>query len=173
MSSYRSVVWECTYLSRYVVIESWVPCACIPRQCLALEHIWAAISHSIHCASNIYVHYVHVFFLTVVDCGTLTDPANGLVSHTAGTTFGQIATYSCDTGYNLVGDSNHTCRATGVWSGCAPTCQGMLLLEIEYYLTWYCKECSTQVFWNWKKCLVHIVCTCAKSLGNLHAKPLH
>ena len=70
-----------------------------------------------------------------MDCGTLTDPANGQVSHTAGTTFGQTATYSCDTGYNLVGESNHTCGATGVWSGCAPTCQGMLLLEMEYYLT--------------------------------------
>ena len=69
-----------------------------------------------------------------MDCGFLTDPANGQVSHTAGTTFGQMATYSCDTGYNLVGDGNQTCRATGVWSGCAPTCQGMLL-EIEYYLT--------------------------------------
>ena len=63
-------------------------------------------------------------FLTVVDCGALTDPANGQVSQTAGTTFGQTATYSCDTGYNLVGDRNYTCRATGVWSGCAPTCQG-------------------------------------------------
>ena len=70
-----------------------------------------------------------------MDCSTLTDPADGQVSHTAGTTFGQTATYSCDIGYNLVGDSNQTCRATGVWSGCAPTCQGMLLLEIEYYLT--------------------------------------
>ena len=81
--------------------------------------------------------YMIVFsFLIVVDCGTLNAPANGQVSHTAGTTFGQTATYSCDTGYNLVGDSNHTCRATGVWSGCAPTCQGTLLLEIEYYLTY-------------------------------------
>ena len=79
----------------------------------------------------------HVVFLllTVVDCGTQSNPVNGQVSHTAGTTFGQMATYSCDLGYNLVGDSNHTCRATGVWSGCAPTCQGMLLLEIGYYLT--------------------------------------
>ena len=74
--------------------------------------------------------YMIVFsFLIVVDCGTLNAPANGQVSHTAGTTFGQTATYSCDTGYNLVGDSNHTCRATGVWSGCAPTCQGMLRLS--------------------------------------------
>ena len=72
---------------------------------------------------------LHVIFiiLIVVDCGSLTDPANGSVTHTAGTTFGQTATYSCNTGYNLVGDSTRTCQATGVWSGSAPTCEGMLL----------------------------------------------
>ena len=74
-----------------------------------------------------------LYLLTVVNCGTLTDPANGQVSHTTGTVFGQRATYSCDTGYNLVGDSTRICRATGVWSGSAPTCQGTLLLELEYY----------------------------------------
>ena len=67
-------------------------------------------------------------FLTVVDCGALTDPANGQVSHTAGTTVGQTAAYSCNTGYDLVGDSNRTCQATGMWSGSEPTCQRMLLL---------------------------------------------
>ena len=66
--------------------------------------------------------------LTVVDCGALTDPANGQVSHTAGTTFGETATYSCDAGYSLVGSSTRMCQATGMWSGRAPTCQGMLLL---------------------------------------------
>ena len=63
--------------------------------------------------------------LTVVDCGNLTDPDNGSVNHTAGTTNGQTATYSCDTGYNLVGDSTHTCQTSGNWSGRAPTCQGI------------------------------------------------
>ena len=66
-----------------------------------------------------------------MNCGTLTNPANGQVSHTAGTTFGQTATYSCNTGYNLVGGSTRTCQATGVWSGSAPTCQGMNLLMLE------------------------------------------
>ena len=70
---------------------------------------------------------MYVLLLTAVDCGTLTDPANGQVNHTAGTTFEQTATYSCDTGYNLVGDSTHTCNPTGQWSGRAPTCEGMLL----------------------------------------------
>ena len=66
--------------------------------------------------------------LTVVDCGNLTDPVNGSVNHTSGTTFGQTATYSCNTGYNLVGDSIRTCQATGEWSGSAPTCKGMSLI---------------------------------------------
>ena len=62
-----------------------------------------------------------------MNCGSLTDPANGQVNHVAGTTFRQTATYSCNTGYNLVGDSTRTCQAIGIWSGIAPTCQGMLL----------------------------------------------
>ena len=68
---------------------------------------------------------LHDFSLTAVNCGNLPDPANGQVDHTAGTTMGQTATYSCNTGYNLVGDSTRTCQATREWSGSAPTCEGM------------------------------------------------
>ena len=63
--------------------------------------------------------------ILTVDCGNLTDPTNGRVDYTAGTTVGQIATYSCNTGYNLVGDRNRTCQATGDWSGSEPTCEGV------------------------------------------------
>ena len=63
--------------------------------------------------------------LTVVDCGSLTDPANGQVNHTVGTTLGQTATYSCNTGYNLVGNSTRTCQAEGNWTGSAAICQGI------------------------------------------------
>ena len=62
--------------------------------------------------------------MTAVDCGTLTNPVNGQVSHSGGTTFEQTATYSCNAGYGLVGDNTRTCQATRVWSGSAPTCQG-------------------------------------------------
>ena len=79
---------------------------------------------------NTFLLY-HSFF-TDMNCSTLTDPSNGQVSYTAGTTFRQTATYSCNAGYNLVGDSTRICHATGVWSGSAPTCQGMLLLGFEY-----------------------------------------
>ena len=71
---------------------------------------------------------LHVIFLIliVVDCGNLTAPANGQVTLTE-TTFGRTANYSCNTGYNLVGNSTRTCQETGEWSGSVPTCEGMLL----------------------------------------------
>ena len=72
-----------------------------------------------------------------MDCGNLNDPVNGSVTHTSGTTFGQTATYTCNTGYNLVGDSTRTCEATGEWSGSAPTCEGMLLQLISF-LSYLC-----------------------------------
>ena len=71
--------------------------------------------------------HVILFILVGVDCGSLNPLANGRVNHNAGTTFRQNATYSCNTGYNLVEDSTRTCQATGNWSGNAPTCQSMLL----------------------------------------------
>ena len=60
-----------------------------------------------------------------MDCRNLTNPANGQVDHTSGTTFGQTASYSCNTGYKVMGDGTRTCQATGQWSGTAPTCQRM------------------------------------------------
>ena len=67
-------------------------------------------------------HVIVLLYSTAIDCGTLNDTTNGQVSHTAGTTFGQTATYSCDTGYDLVGNSIRTCQADGMWSGNEPTC---------------------------------------------------
>ena len=77
-----------------------------------------------------YIGFSDVFLsLTAVNCGNLTDPANGQVDHTAGNTLGQTATYSCNTGYDLVGDSNRTCQATGNWSESAPTCAGTFVIN--------------------------------------------
>ncbi|CAI8041017.1 Sushi, von Willebrand factor type A, EGF and pentraxin domain-containing protein 1, partial [Geodia barretti] len=56
-----------------------------------------------------------------VDCGSLTDPVNGTISLT-GTAFNSTATYSCNDGYSLVGDTTITCLASGLWSGEPPLC---------------------------------------------------
>ena len=34
-----------------------------------------------------------------------------------------VANYSCDTGFNLNGQEQVTCQATGDWTGIAPTCE--------------------------------------------------
>ena len=55
-------------------------------------------------------------------CPTLADPVNGSVS-LEGTGVGDMASYSCNTGYELIGDDTRTCQADGSWSGSPPTCQ--------------------------------------------------
>ncbi|CAI8041021.1 Sushi, von Willebrand factor type A, EGF and pentraxin domain-containing protein 1, partial [Geodia barretti] len=57
----------------------------------------------------------------VVGCGSLLAPANGLVNVST-TVFNSTATYSCNGGYNLVGDTTRTCLASDLWSGIKPTC---------------------------------------------------
>ena len=79
----------------------------------------------------------HFLLLIVVNCGTLTNPVNGQVHYTGRTTFGQTVNYTCDLGYILVGGRTRTCHSTGRWSGSAPTCQGMLLLDLV------CVSCKT------------------------------
>ncbi|HJL19970.1 MAG TPA: hypothetical protein RMH99_30175 [Sandaracinaceae bacterium LLY-WYZ-13_1] len=57
----------------------------------------------------------------LVDCGSLSPPANGSVSAPT-TTYGASASYACDFGYTLSGSATRTCEASGSWSGGAPTC---------------------------------------------------
>ena len=69
---------------------------------------------------------------TAVDCGPLANPSNGAVDTSSGTIFMMTATYTCNTGYNIVGTEIRTCGAsitsgpTGVWSPAAPVCESML-----------------------------------------------
>ena len=78
------------------------------------------------CYSQYQVRCMHMMYSylvsTAVNCGSLTNPANGRVSHSGGTTFRKTATYSCNRGYNLVGSSTRTCQSTRRWSGSTPTC---------------------------------------------------
>ena len=55
-------------------------------------------------------------------CPDLTDPANGMVVM-AGSSVGDTATYSCNSGFELVGIQTVTCQADGMWSDPPPTCE--------------------------------------------------
>ena len=65
--------------------------------------------------------FVHL----VVDCFGLANPTNGQVSLNM-TTFGEVANYSCNEGYVLMGPSAQTCQSSGNWTENAPLCQSKL-----------------------------------------------
>ena len=74
--------------------------------------------------------FCYVSFLSVIVCPALSAPDNGTIvisttSQLLGV--GTTATYSCDPGYVLVGETTRTCEdthrgATGTWSGTMTTC---------------------------------------------------
>ena len=75
--------------------------------------------------SNFNLHgesrYASVFSIGV-DCGDPGTPANGK-SVLTGSTPGSVVKYSCNSGYDLVGNSKRKCQTNGVWSGSLPTCE--------------------------------------------------
>jgi len=57
------------------------------------------------------------------DCGNLTDPSNGFVNTSSGTTLKNTATYSCIEGYLLEGVDSRLCLSTGSWESSEPSCK--------------------------------------------------
>ena len=70
-------------------------------------------------------------YSTAVQCLELQAPLNGtVITHSQQLGVGTTATYSCDPGYVLVGETTRTCEdthrgATGTWSGMMPLCEGV------------------------------------------------
>lgn len=62
------------------------------------------------------------FGLYFPDCGQLQNPNKGQVDMTQGSAYQAVARYMCNQGYELIGDEERVCRATGTWSGIQPTC---------------------------------------------------
>lgn len=63
-----------------------------------------------------------IILFMFVDCGVLSNPANGNVDITSGTTFGEIATYSCNPGFVRNGAVTTECQSDGSWSNTPPSC---------------------------------------------------
>ena len=61
----------------------------------------------------------------VIDCGPPQPPTNGYVSLFSGQTHvGDLALYTCGSGYMLLGNQQRMCQENGQWSGNVPDCQG-------------------------------------------------
>ena len=77
-------------------------------------------------------HTVDIVLSSIaIDCGGLSVPSNGQISITA-TTFGSVATYSCDRGYTLDGNTSRICQSNGQWSGPQPSCVGECLCNNKF-----------------------------------------
>ena len=73
-----------------------------------------------------------LLLISVLDCGFLTDPDNGQVDTSSGTTFGRTANYTCEIGYALSGSQSRTCKANRTWSPASPVCIGKYALPKIY-----------------------------------------
>ena len=65
---------------------------------------------------------VIILFLTLLDCGTVPTLTNGARSDTGGTTYGETATFACNTGYTISGGADVTCQDDGTWETLLATC---------------------------------------------------
>ena len=62
-----------------------------------------------------------LLIIFAVPCPDLTDPENGQVA-VNGFAPGDIATYTCNSGYSLSGPETRECQDDSNWSGVVPTC---------------------------------------------------
>ena len=65
---------------------------------------------------------------TGVQCPTLDPPSNGGLEIAGPGGYEVVATYSCDTGFSLVGMSERSCQSDGTWSGSEPTCEVRMIM---------------------------------------------
>ena len=68
----------------------------------------------------------HICSPAVIECPILTDPLNGIVILNDNIP-GETASYDCNPGYGLMGNTRRQCRIDGIWTGVEPTCEGMLM----------------------------------------------
>ena len=60
-------------------------------------------------------------------CAPLTAPSNGMITCSQAVdvvpSIGDTCTYTCNTGYELIGSHTRICQTDGNWSGSAPMCR--------------------------------------------------
>ena len=69
------------------------------------------------------------YIISAVGCPPLSNIPNGVVVE-FGRSTGDNATYSCESGFELVGVPTRFCQSNGQWSDEPPTCVGNILKQI-------------------------------------------
>ena len=68
------------------------------------------------------MYYILFSTLIAVECTSLSNPKNGLVTLSTGINVMSVATYSCSSSFQLVGQESIACDEDGQWSGEPPHC---------------------------------------------------
>lgn len=71
-----------------------------------------------------YLIWFVSFLCVAIACERLNNPADGFVV-VRGNTIGAIATYSCNPGFERIGQETRECQSDGRYNGQAPRCRGM------------------------------------------------
>ena len=67
----------------------------------------------------------------IQNCGQLLDPTNGNVSMPLGTTYGQHAVFTCETGFKLSSAEILDCGEDGTWNATSPSCDKIGILYVN------------------------------------------
>ena len=106
------------------------------RRCISfISCIFCKFTSKKRCRDGSFavIRMFHIYFidfeyiLTAIRCRQLPALDHGRVSYSSNDyDYGSVATFSCDTGYQLQGTSQRTChegvRQAGSWSGTQPSC---------------------------------------------------
>ncbi len=69
-----------------------------------------------------------IYLLIAFDCGPLDNPLNGTVD-VGSTTVSSEARYTCDSGFDIIGNEVRMCEVDSAWSGMEPECRRELLTQ--------------------------------------------
>ncbi len=80
----------------------------------------------------------------------MSDPRNGDVVIT-GVAVGSMATYTCDNGFELIGEQSRTCQPNGRWTDKDPICKGLFIWQAfkSSAFKWYLDNFrSDSILWS-------------------------
>jgi len=77
-----------------------------------------------------FKNHLNVCVGVSIECTTLNNPSNGMVSIDISSYTTKLATYSCNSGFALQGNTYRFCIKNSYWSGVAPKCEGNALMKV-------------------------------------------
>lgn len=88
------------------------------------------MGYSVYPGDSLYSK-CHIAYILGMDCGLLSPPEHGWMFGSK-TTHPHNVSFTCRTGYRLVGPTQRTCLRNGSWSGYQPKCLG----KVTYFKRW-------------------------------------